>query len=582
MATAETILFAVQAGLRLHGAIRKAYVDGTRGRALVLPLPRAPNVDWDSAVAFFDDNGDALADRYPRAVELARRPALDADEKTEILSVYLAYLSIRQPSLFAENGTSVGQLTEDELSALVTVRNWERGEPGVADPLQAIAGTVVNVAVDYFLQTPGAISERRPAGRALRTFLVAVGEVDFATVETREIVPSLMIAVLDGVAANPDLFSGGENEQTFIRNVATSLSESAARHLKDATAKERRDGAAWLELVARSIVAGGAETVLANPQRFFGVSDDEVPLVQKVGAALSELVIGEDQLTFRRLFSAEGLTTVTRAVLESIAENPELLRIGNDGIRRILGAIAGDVAKLPDPWSRDVFPEVVRIVLDRSAQNMDLLWGKEFTKPERHLLVTATRVFLAEVARKPPPGVRWRLVLSRDQVLASLEGILDEVVENPDWLERRADAADPILGEAVKAMAAALRRVDGKRVSAETGMQLLRVGLGAIAMRLSFLEPLTPAGADASRTALEAVLDAVFATVFADDGVASARWKLARGSVIVSVVEIVLTEVAERNEIDDGTVQAVRVAVKAELDDARPFDPARFAERLEA
>jgi len=579
MPTAETILFAVQAGVRLYGAIRKAYVDGTRARTLILPLPRSPGIEWDSAVSFFDDQAADLAERYPRAVELARRSSLAAEERVEILNIYLGYLAVHEPALFG-NGEAVGQFTDDEFSALVTIRNWENGEPGVPTALQRISGTVVNVAVDYFLEIPGRISESRPEGRALRTFLKAVDEVDFATVETREVVPSLLVAVLDSVAANPDLFGGGRNEQEFVGNITAALSESAKKHLENAPTTEREDAAAWLSLVARAVVKGGAETVLANPQRFLGVKEGEVPLVKRVGGAISELVIGEDKLTFRPLFSGQGLTKVTKALLESIAQNPELLRIGDDGIRKILAAVAKDVAKLKEPWSKDIFPEVMRLILEKSAQNMDLLWGREFKRPERHLLVTATRTFLAEISRKPPAGSGWRMQLSKSQVVGSLEAVLTEVADNPEWLAKRAGKSEPVLAEAVKAMAAALRRVDGKKLSADAGVAVLRAGIGAVATRISFLDEAGPAGAAAATTAIEAVLDGVFATIFAQGEGAEVHWKLAKNSAIVALVEATLTEVAEHETIDAALVEKVRASVGEELADPRPFDAERFAKKL--
>ena len=569
LATTETILFAIKAGLQLYGAMRKAYVDGTRNCTLILPLPRSPGIDWDSAVSFFSEYEDAVKDRYPRAVELAGKSTLTGDEQIEILNIYLAYLTIHEPSLFENGGAALGQFTEDELAALVAVRNWE-------SPIQRIAGTIVNVAVDYFLDTPGAISEVRPQGRALRSFLEAVDDVDFATVETREVVPSVLVAVLDGVTENPDLFSNGANEQTFIKNIATSMSISAARHLENAATTERREAAAWLGIVSYAIVKGGAETVLSNPQRFLGASASEAPLVQRVGDALSDLVIGEEKLTFRPLFSSEGFTKITKAVLETIAENPELLRIGNDGIKKLLSAVAADVSKLKEPWSKDIFPEVVRLVLENSAQNMDMLWGKEFQSPDRHLLVTASRIILTEISKKPPPNSKWRFVLSKEQVLICLEGILEEVVDNPNWLVRRAGHADPILKEAVRAMTTALRKVDGKKVSAESGIQILRAGTWAVATRIDFLEEV-----ETSKTVIEAVLDAIFGTVFEAGNDVDASWKLARNSAIVSVVELTLTAVSRRTVIDDSVIRDIRDAVKEELEDVRPFDPERFEDRLD-
>jgi hypothetical protein len=68
MGYAEIIMFAIQAALQLYGAGRRAYVDGTRGRTLILPLPRMDGVQLDSARAWFtlEAQGIALAARMPQ------------------------------------------------------------------------------------------------------------------------------------------------------------------------------------------------------------------------------------------------------------------------------------------------------------------------------------------------------------------------------------------------------------------------------------------------------------------------------------------------------------------------------------
>lgn len=50
----------------------------------------------------------------------------------------------------------------------MTVRQWSQGELGDRpSALQRVAGTLVNIAVDYFVHTPGAISDKRPSDRVL-------------------------------------------------------------------------------------------------------------------------------------------------------------------------------------------------------------------------------------------------------------------------------------------------------------------------------------------------------------------------------------------------------------------------------
>ena len=63
MVSPEVVMLAIQAALQLVGSARKAYVDATLDRPLVLPLPRAPGVGWDSADSWFrlDEVGKGVA-----------------------------------------------------------------------------------------------------------------------------------------------------------------------------------------------------------------------------------------------------------------------------------------------------------------------------------------------------------------------------------------------------------------------------------------------------------------------------------------------------------------------------------------
>jgi len=56
MISTEVILLAIQAGLRLEQEARQAYIDGTKRRELVLPLPKVdcgPNVDSSWRLTIF-------------------------------------------------------------------------------------------------------------------------------------------------------------------------------------------------------------------------------------------------------------------------------------------------------------------------------------------------------------------------------------------------------------------------------------------------------------------------------------------------------------------------------------------------
>ncbi|UCE64158.1 MAG: hypothetical protein JSU59_03165, partial [Nitrospirota bacterium] len=439
----------------------------------------------------------------------------------------------------------------------------------------------VNIAIDYLLQAPGVVSEDRSEGRALKAFFRALDKTDFAMVPPKEIATGLLVAVLDTVSAHPDVLSGGENEQKLITNVSKSLAESAKGFLKDATDKQRRDAGVWLQLIGHAVFKGAAETVLAEPGRYFKIKPGaESGVVVEVGNTITNLLLGERQLEFRRLFSAEGLDKVAKSALTAIAKNPEILKIDNKGVENIIVALAENLSKLEDKISPDVFPEIVRLVLDKSADNLDLLWGGSFKNPQRHLLVTATGELLKSLAKTPPAGSKWKPQLTPDQLIDVAEAVLDEVVNNPAWVVDEAGRASQYLQTAVEAILAALRKMPGDRISAETGVAVIRAGLGAVALRLQLLDQLPSTAAQPARVAITAALDAIFGEIFAEDVSVDANWNLACNSTLCAIAEIALNKLAKFGATKED-INKLRQAVQELIKQDTPFDPEDFATRLD-
>lgn len=561
MISPETVIFAIQAALQLYGASRRAYVDATRGRALVLPLPRAPGVNYDSAFVWFTQNpdGQAVRGRLARIDRLL--PGTTAEARAELVELFLALRAEADPG-WSDGSAARGQFSGEQLAALLEIRQWAEYEPDEpVSALQQVGGTLVNLAVDYFATTPGAVSPERPAGRALLAFLRAIDSTDFARTPVTDLAGSLMLAMLDAVAETPELAGGGEKEQALITSVSRTLADSVKENLAaDAPTLERRDAADWLRLATRALVKGGADAVLGNPVLFLGVRPGaESNVVAQVGRSVADLLIGADRLTFRRLLSGDGLTAVVRASLDAVAKNPELLKVGNQGVKNLLVALAADVAAVEQPLGPDLFPELARSVLQRSAENLDLLWGRAAAAPEQHLLLTASRTLLTVLAAPPPAGARWTPRFTRAQIVAVADAVFDEVIDNPAWLVRRAGAAAPPLGAAVEAMLGALRQLDGERVSAEAGLAVLRAGLSAVAAQRAFLDAL-PGGA--GTPAIGAALQTIIAELFAPDADAEVLWRVARNSLFPALVAAALAELT-RVPVDPAALAALQAATRA-------------------
>lgn len=581
MPYSDTVMFAIQGGLRLYGASRKAYADSVRGAALTLPLPRAPGVEVDSAENWFltSEPGTAILAATPRIKALMEMPMSErsAAQKAELVDLYKFYWSQANPQDKDADDVRGGP-SGDEMLALLEVRQWSDTELGqMASPLQTITGTLVNVAIDYFVETPGAVSTNRPHGRALKALLDGLDQTDFAAVPPRELATGLTVALLDAVSANPDVLGGGDNEQTLITNVTRSLAESATAFLEESTSTERRDAGVWLELMAFALFDGAATTVLAEPGRYLRVNPGtESDVIIEVGNTLASLLLGERRLTFRRLLSAEGINKITKSALAAVAKNPGLLKVSNKGLENVIVALAENLSGMEARLSPDIFPEVVRLVMDKSADNLELIWRPSLSDPRRHLLVSAITSMLKSISKAPPANTKWKPQLTPDQLLGVAETVLDEVVDNPAWLIDEAGQSSGHLQAAIEAILASLRQVPGDRLSAETGIAVLRAGIGAIALRISLLEPLSGPAGEPAQAAITHALDAVFGEIFAEGVTADASWNLARNSVLQSVCEIALATLA-RHGVGQQQITVLRDLIREQMSEQLAFDPDDFA-----
>ena len=133
-ANSQLVLFAIQAGLRLYAAGRKAYVEATLDRPLILPLPRGPGITVASARMFFknDPKGREIAkieenERIRVLVAAADSGTLDSDGEEEFTQIYFTYLREIQPDIFDDPILS-DEPKGHEIVAIMTIRQWSKGE----------------------------------------------------------------------------------------------------------------------------------------------------------------------------------------------------------------------------------------------------------------------------------------------------------------------------------------------------------------------------------------------------------------------------------------------------------------------
>lgn len=580
IATSQTVLMAIKAGVRLCNAGRKVYIRNTFDREITLPLPTGPTGPNPAAARNFfknEERGKKIfkREKNQRLRDLLEKGKLETDEETELLLIYQAFKREENPG---ESGVlEDNETTGNELVAILTIRNWQDKE---VSNFQIIAGTLVNVAVDYFAYNPDAISDKHPQGRALRHFLEAIDEIDFSNKEIGDVIGDVMMAVIDGISCTPELISNTRIGKVLVENIATSLSRSAEKHLSNdnITSSERSDGRDWLRLIAYAFVKGGADTVLTNPECVLGVGEkEEGEVVKVVCESITDLVFGDDTLDFKPLLSGNGIETVVKSFLDGVARNPGFIKIGDEGIKNILVGIANDLSQSDKLFSEKIFPELTGMILARTAENLDLIWTEGATDPQKHLLITANRVLMQRLAKGMAEGI-WPAP-GKDDLLAVAETVFDEVLENRDWVLDEIDNV-PTLQTAVDAVLGAFANQErGKRLSKDTAIVALRAGINAAALRLPLLKKLKDEGDDQGKTALTAAIDAIFDGLIGDAVSEEAHWHRARSSTLKMALEIGLAKIAKVGA-DQKHIDALRTNVGLLIDEQVSVE--EFAEVIEA
>lgn len=589
----NTVFLAIQAGVRLYQGLRSAYVNSVRSAAITLPLPRAPGaagltemIDWFTAVARPEHSPEPGSPLAAILATGANTPdALTADERLLLRQAYDVCWA-------EENGapdTTGASLPSAAFFALVEVRQWAKGQAGQpVSTFQAIAGTLIDTAVFWFAGKPGAISEKHPEGRALKAFLTGIQSVSFATVPAGEIFPRLMIGVLQAVEAEPRLLAGGQKEEALVRNVSRALAEAATLRLSGGngpTSEEIEGAAAWVQQLAGIILKAGADTVLADPALFLGVKGgSEAAVTKEIGSALLNLLVpvpgGGVQL--QALLSGSGVETLARASLAAVGRHPGVLGIGSrpNGVEKLLAELAADFSQFhADSSIGAAFPAIAALVLQRTAENLDALWGvNDRGDPGKNLLVIASRQVLA--ALQQATQGRPEALFSNTQIAALIDAVLAEVTANPRWVTTRSDeiGGTPWLAAAIEA---ALGALAGKSAFSLTGadrLAILQAALTAAGRRLALLRAL-PAGGGGD-IPIAALIDAVFAGL-ARPGSDDAAWRLARGSGAVALLDIAFDRFAGFPAGDAGLPGQIAVLRKA-VDDfaAGSIDLDGFAAQL--
>lgn len=587
--SAALVLFAIRSAVRLGQQARIAYVDSTRRRELILPLPNFfSSTNIDDAVAFFDTIGKRFVDGYEKngqPIEGSERlklllnnvanQSLTSEEENELKTFHTEFWNLDS----AESGNIVwdegGYVDPNEINALITIRQWRRGADPTPSTLHRIAGTLIETGIDYALTSPDLFDKNSKRGKALTSFLQAMDDINFSETDLSELPIRLFVATMETTSEYPELFSGDQKVQELIRVTTNALSNNVAARIQEINNSDmdvfdkriaRLRVEEWTELTFRSILSSGGRLVVSHPERFLGVKDaGGQALVTNVGGSFLDLILNQQDGKLEAAFSRQGLETILKAALKTVGEHPDIiLDTDNQGLRKLLSQIATDLSKVENLVNRDILPEIARMTLEKTGENLELLWPNNKDHPENNLLLAAAKTTLEILSRKPKDAETWKLSFSRSDLLIVTETVLDELVANPEWLIDEAGKISDVLEDVLKAALNVLRERGDRRLSTSVAREVLSEVLKAAALRMEFLDELPPGHPQAGKQIIIATIDAVLVTIFDKALDAKVAWQLVRSEVIAGIVKISLKQLA-KTKLDVDTISKLEDVLKKEV-----------------
>lgn len=580
--SAALVLFAIRSAVRLSHQLRLAYIDSTKRRDLILPLPNFNSVtDVTSAANFFEVLRPDYMQKAPRVkllLEKRKKPGqeLTADETGELLILHTEYFNLDLAEQDPDSAQAGAVLTAAEFDALLTVRQWQRGTDPNPPVIQRVAGALIEIGIDYAVNVPGAFHQDSKQGRAVAGFLSGLSEINFSETQLRDLPTRLFVATLDTLSEESGLLSGDPKVQELIKVTTKGLSTDVARRIeenKGNLVKQERV-ADWGDLVFRSVLSSAGRLVVSDPKRFLGVDEPgQIAAVAKVGNAVLGLVLDQPEQRLDRIFGREGLNTVVKAALEAVGEHPEILHVNQAGLQKLLGAVATQLGQHDTVLTPDILPELARLVLDKTGENLALLWPGLATDPTKNIALTALRTALDILTKEPPAGAKWTPRFSRDDLLAVSEASLGEIVANPGWLITKAGALDEHLAVVLEATVGVLRARGDQRLSPAVGVDVLRATLQAVSRRQEFVDRM-PGG----EPLVAAALDAILGTIFSEHASPKVQWRLVQSAAIRGVVHVGLDQLA-RAELRPEMIARLQAVLGTQLkriDDGKTWDVALF------
>ncbi|SDL38336.1 hypothetical protein SAMN05660337_2852 [Maridesulfovibrio ferrireducens] len=589
--TATIILFAIQATVKIGEAGYKNYIDATRNRDLILPLPEHYNKILPTQAWNFFFGSDAEGKRFasgdsvwPELIIFENR-LFDTytDEDKELLcklaeQAYNILELERFPD--AKPNSTINLINFHVISA------WEEGY-STTTAVQRVAGAIIEIGIDYAKLNPGLFDTKTSNGKLLYSLINELDKIKFSDSPIDELPALLFVATLETLTTNTKAISSDPNIRVLISNSAKKVASlvgtrNTAINALDIKESEKRDKRKnmedWGELIFRGVLDSVGHTMLASPGQFLGVQGEaSQTLVTQVGNDVLDLMIGDDSINLDPIFCKSGAERLMRTALDVVSKHPKLItNSDNSGINAILSAVTKELRNPDQPLLEDyMIPEIGRIILEKTGENLTLLWPSAPNTPESNLLLIASKATLKALSASTT-GEYWTPDFTHKNMLFVVETVCNEIKCNPGWIT----GDDKYLNNAlILVLENTVLCLEKKEItiSGDTAASILTEVVKSISLRKELFDQITYK--TETLTVAAAAIDAIVYTIFSSQE-ASVKWILCRDETLTTIVNVLMTELA-KSSADVAAVTQIQQIVDGLINDlknGKKFDLEKFAE----
>lgn len=555
----DTVIFAIKAAISLGQKIQTVFEDETRDMDYVLPPVEGDNLPfWNVTEAFFENEGQAFVTGSDSTALYhewwQRRDESNAyrDKLRRAHSTILEGLKNARSAEDVQGAFRRETKFYEGVNALFLVKQWRDGADPKRHPVQRIAGTVVEIGLDYVKSDPTLFSGNGIGERVTRTFLMSLDEVEFAESDFDDLLLDILQASLQTFRTHSDLIISEDQFSLIFKEISITLSEDIKKAQTSGDDDKLRALYTLRREFLQDIIKASAKTVGEHPAVFLGTPKTrEKKFLSNVLKAVLNTVQKESDL-----FTYRSLADIYAASLHGFTQNTALILPGTDGNERekfIENLIKGITHQLavsaeqdpPGIFTMELLFDVIGISLNVTAANAALLINPD--NPQEQLMVDALeRVILGlsdsfhgnEELTKRLSGL-----FSTQQLVEIIQNVFKSVAQNPSTLLRETnnDPRRSALVQIIGSVAAAISADTQKLLNGENYDELLTVALKAFAKNPDRLLELDTT--DSMQNVMAQVMTSIL-TVAAKNIEKGGR-DILRGEGLIKAIELALSAVSK-------------------------------------